>query len=90
MAPALLHFEEYGSGPPLLILHGLMGPIDGQTYQAGVMAPAHALGITREDRLSELITYLRFVHGEGASSVSPDDVKASKSRQPGFMVDGLF
>jgi mono/diheme cytochrome c family protein len=81
LAPSLVDSARVKGDPNKLIavlLHGLMGPIDGKSYQAGFMAPAHALGITREDRLSELITYLRFVHGEGASSVSKEDVAKTK------------
>jgi hypothetical protein len=63
-----------------VLLHGLTGPIDGKTYQAGFMAPAAALGITRDDRLAELISYLRFTHGNRASSVSKEDVGTIKKR----------
>lgn len=77
LAPSLTDSARVEGDPDQLIpvfLHGLIGPIDGKSYQAGFMAPAKALGISREDRLAELITYLRFVHGEGASPVSKDDV----------------
>lgn len=57
-----------------------MGPIDEKDYGAGFMAPAEALGMKREDRLSELITYLRFVHGDGASPVSHEEVKDAKKK----------
>ena len=39
------------------------------------MAPASALGITRPDRLSELISYIRYAWGRESSSVSDVDVK---------------
>lgn len=55
--------------------HGLIGAIDGQSYAAGYMAPASALGITRSDRLSELITFIRYAWGKESSSVSDVDVK---------------
>lgn len=82
LAPSLVDSARVKGDPTQLLpilLHGLTGPIDGKTYQAGFMAPAAALGVTRDDRLSELITYLRFVHGDGASSVSQDEVKKAKS-----------
>jgi putative membrane-bound dehydrogenase-like protein len=81
LAPSLADSARVAGDPKQLLpvfLHGLMGPIAGKTYQAGFMAPAAALGITREDRLAELITYLRFVYGKGASSVSADDIKRAK------------
>lgn len=78
LAPSLVDSTRVKGDPDHLIpvfINGLTGPIDGKTYQAGFMAPATALGISRDDRLSELITYLRFVHGDGASSVSHEEVK---------------
>ena len=83
MAPSLVDSKRVKGDPEKLIpvfLHGLTGPIDGKTYGAGFMAPAHVLGITRDDRLAELISYLRHVHGNGASPVSKDAVTKSKKR----------
>ena len=77
LAPSLVDSARVKGKPSQLIpifLHGLTGPIDGKTYQAGFMAPAAAFGITRDDRLAELISYIRFVHGERASSVSKEEV----------------
>lgn len=78
LAPSLVDSSRVKGDPEKLIPifhHGLMGPIDGKTYQAGFMAPAAALGITRDDRLAELISYIRYVHGDGASSVSKETVE---------------
>ena len=83
LAPSLVDSVRVKGHPHQLIavlLHGLTGPIDGKTYQAGFMAPAAALGITRDDRLAELISYLRFTHGNRASSVSKEDVGTIKKR----------
>ncbi|MCM8540914.1 MAG: hypothetical protein NE328_11620, partial [Lentisphaeraceae bacterium] len=83
LAPSLVDSKRVKGDPNKLIpvfLQGLSGPIDGKTYGAGFMAPAHVLGITREDRLSELISYLRYVHGNGASFVSPTDIKNAKNK----------
>lgn len=63
-----------------VFLHGLIGPIEGKDYGTGFMAPAEALGIVREDRLSELISYVRFVHGDGSTPVSHDEVKDAKKK----------
>jgi hypothetical protein len=30
-----------------ILLHGLIGPLDGKTYQAGFMAPGASLGLSR-------------------------------------------
>jgi mono/diheme cytochrome c family protein len=81
LAPSLVDSARIKGAPEKLIpvlLHGLTGPIDGKTYQAGFMAPAHVLGITREDRLSELISYIRYVHGNQAAPISKADVIKAK------------
>ncbi|MEM7700281.1 MAG: c-type cytochrome, partial [Verrucomicrobiota bacterium] len=54
LAPSLADSTRVKAEPTELIqvmLHGLIGPIEGKNYQAGFMAPAAALGITRDDRL---------------------------------------
>ena len=58
-----------------ILLHGLMGPIDGKTYQAGFMAPAAALGITRDDRLAEVLSYIRYAWGQELPPISKEEVK---------------
>jgi mono/diheme cytochrome c family protein/glucose/arabinose dehydrogenase len=58
-----------------VMANGLIGPIDGVTYQANYMAPAHALGITRDDRLAELLSYLRYAWGGNPTLIKPDEVK---------------
>jgi len=44
------YFRVKGNAEQLMpiLLRGLMGPLDGKTYQAGFVAPAEALGLTRE------------------------------------------
>ena len=80
LAPSLTDSARIKGDPAHLIpvfQHGLMGPIDGKTYQAGFMAPAKALGIERTDRLAELITYLRYVYGDEAGMVTKAEVDAA-------------
>ena len=71
LAPSLVDSKRVRGPPEQLIplfFHGLLGPIEGKTYQAGYMAPAKTFGIEREDRLADLITYLRYAWGkEGAA-----------------------
>ena len=55
LAPSLVDSKRVHGDPGQLIplfFHGLMGPIQGKTYQAGYMAPAKTFGIEREDRLA--------------------------------------
>ncbi len=59
-----------------VMANGLIGPIDGVTYQAGYMAPAHALGITRDDRLAEILSYIRYAwDGKNTTIITKDEVK---------------
>jgi mono/diheme cytochrome c family protein len=58
-----------------VLVNGLVGPIEGKSYQAGYMPPAHALGVVRDDRLAELVSYIRYAWGNGAGGVSKDEVK---------------
>lgn len=83
LAPSLVGSARVRGNPDQLLpvfFQGLSGPIDGKTYQAGFMAPAHTLGITRDDRLSELLTYIRYVHGNGASSISHEAVTGARRK----------
>jgi glucose/arabinose dehydrogenase/mono/diheme cytochrome c family protein len=83
LAPSLVTSKRVGGHPDKLIpvfTHGLIGPIDGKTYAAGFMAPADALGITRSDRLSELISYIRYAWGREASPVYDADVKRIRQK----------
>ncbi|MDG2122053.1 MAG: cytochrome c, partial [Verrucomicrobiales bacterium] len=59
-----------------ILMQGLIGPLDGKHYQAGFMAPAAALGITRDDRIAELLSYIRYAWGQELPVVTKDEVKA--------------
>ncbi|MFZ4766906.1 MAG: c-type cytochrome [Roseimicrobium sp.] len=62
-----------------VFMNGLMGPIEGKTYQAAFMSPAAALGITRDDRLSELVSFIRYAWGNNASPVTAEEVKQARN-----------
>ena len=77
-APSLAGSKRVTGPPDQLIpifINGLMGPIDGKNYAAAFMAPAKALGITRDDRLAEILSFIRFAWGNEAAAVSKDEVK---------------
>lgn len=57
-----------------------MGPLDGKTYQAGFMAPAEALGITRDDRLAETLSFIRYAWGQKGGPVTKADVETAKKK----------
>lgn len=62
-----------------ILLHGLMGPLDGKTYQAGFMAPAAALGLTREREIAQVLSFIRYAWDGNGSAVTEDEVKAIKA-----------
>lgn len=83
LAPSLAGSKRVKRHPDELLAvmaNGLAGPIDGKTYQVGYMAPAHALGITRDDRLAEIVSYIRYAWGNKAAPISQEEVKAARSR----------
>ncbi len=66
LAPSLVDSPRVHGDPEKLILvalHGLTGPINGKNYQAGFMPPFAALGIPREDRTAEILSYIRYAWG---------------------------
>ncbi len=63
-----------------LFFHGMMGPIEGKNYSAGYMAPAKVFGIEREDRLAELISYIRYAWGKEGDCVEKDLVSKIKRK----------
>lgn len=77
LAPALAGSKRVQGNANQLIpvfINGLMGPIEGKDYAAAYMAPAKALGITRDDRLAEILSYIRYAWGNEASPISKDEV----------------
>ena len=57
-----------------ILMHGLMGPLDGKTYQAGLMAP---LGHEQnDDWCAAVLTYIRQEWTNDASVIRPAEVAA--------------
>lgn len=78
MAPSLVGSKRVNGDPKKLVpvlLHGLMGPIDGKTYQAGYMVPLSAFGLTRDNHVAELASFLRYAWGHERPGVTPDEAK---------------
>jgi len=79
LAPPLVGSPRVKGEPDRLIpilLHGLTGPVDGKKYEAGNMVPVSTFGIKRDDRIAEVITYIRYSWGNKAGLVTKDQVKA--------------
>ena len=61
-----------------VLINGLVGPIEGRTYEGAMMVPAASLGLTRDDRLAEVISFIRFAWGNDAPPVTKENVAASR------------
>ena len=83
LAPPLAGSQRVKGHPRQLIpvfINGLTGPIEGENYAAAFMAPATALGITRDDRLAEILSFIRYAWANDAPAISADDVKGIRQR----------
>jgi mono/diheme cytochrome c family protein len=83
LAPSLVDSQRVHGDPEKLIplfFHGMMGPIEGKNYSAGYMAPAKVFGIEREDRLAELISYIRYAWGKEGDCVEKNLVSQIKRK----------
>jgi hypothetical protein len=58
-----------------VLINGLLGPIEGKTYEGQMMVPAAALGIVRDDRLAEVLSFVRYAWGDKAGIITADEVK---------------
>ena len=77
IAPALAgsaRVKGPASGMVPVFFNGLLGPIEGKTYQGQMMVPGVALGLTRDDRIAEVLSFVRYAWGNEASSVTKDEV----------------
>ena len=58
-----------------ILLHGLIGPLDGKTYQAGFMGPGASLGLSRERDIAQVLSYLRYAWSGKGGPVTEKEVK---------------
>jgi mono/diheme cytochrome c family protein len=78
LAPPLAGSTRVKGDPKHLLpvfVNGLMGPIDGKTYQGAFMSPATALGILRDDRLADVVNFIRYAWGNESASLQTEQVK---------------
>ena len=87
LAPSLVDSPRVHGDPGKLVpilLHGLVGPLDGVTYQAGYMAPGKALGLVREERdIAQVLSFIRYAWGKESGPISEADVKTIKAATKG-------
>lgn len=76
-------------GVTRIVLHGLMGDLDGKTY-AGLMLPMKA---NDDQWIAEVLTYVRTAFGNNASSITKDEVakirNATKDRAAPYTMPEL-
>ncbi len=76
-----------------ILLHGLAGPVNGQTYGAGVMPKIEALGHTDPNRIAQVANYVRYAWGNGKMPVEVELVKRvldeTKDRKNPFTLEEL-
>ena len=72
------------------LLHGLTGPLDGRTYQGGVMVP---MGANTDEWVAAIASYIRSGFGNSGWYISPKDVArvraASATRKAPWTVSEL-
>lgn len=72
------------------LLHGLTGPLDGRTYQGGVMVP---MGANTNEWVASIASYIRSGFGNSGWYISPKDVArvraASATRKAPWTVSEL-
>jgi len=86
LAPPLVNSPRVTGAPERLLkilLHGLQGPVEGKTYQAGVMAPISAMGHTDPNRIAQIANYLRFAWGHEIPPFEVDLVKKVQADHEG-------
>ena len=86
-SPRILGHRDFAIN---VVLHGLEGAVDGETYTAG-MVP---MGSNTDEWIADIISYIRNSFGNAASFVSPEDVvkvrEASKGRNHPWNIEELI
>jgi mono/diheme cytochrome c family protein/glucose/arabinose dehydrogenase len=60
-----------------VLLHGLMGPIDGKDYPGGVMV---SMGTNTDEWVADVATFVRTSFGNSAAAVTPEQVAAVRKQ----------
>ena len=78
LAPPLAGSPRVKGDPQVMIrilLHGLTGPVNGQTYGHGVMPKIEALGQGDPNRITQVANFVRYAWGNGQEPIEVDVVK---------------
>lgn len=82
LAPTLADSETmltHSDASIRVLLHGLTGPIDGETYPGAMVA----MGEDDDEWIASVLTYVRNSFGNRASAVMPDDVVRVRKQTAG-------
>ncbi len=76
-----------------ILVHGLTGPVNGQTYGAGVMPKIEALGHDNPNRIAQVANYVRYAWGNGQMpvdvSVVQKVISETKDREQAYTLREL-
>ena len=76
-----------------ILLHGLSGPVNGQTYGAGLMPKIEALGQGDPNRITQVANFVRYAWGNNRAPIPVEQVKRvieqTKSRKQPYTLDEL-
>ena len=96
LAPPLAGSPRVTGDPEKMIrilLHGLTGPVNGQTYGAGLMPRVEALGLSDPNQVTKVANFVRFAWGNSQVPVPVDTVKRimaeTKDRRQPYTLEEL-
>ncbi len=76
-SPRVLGHRDYTIN---VLLHGLSGPVNGQTYPGGVMVP---MGANNDEWIASVASYIRTSFGNQAPLITPGEVARVRSAMRG-------
>ena len=96
LAPPLRNSPRVLGDPEKLariLIHGLMGPVDGETYEAGAMPTLASLGYDNENRVTQVLNYIRHAWGHKLPPTEVEVIKQvmseTKDRQTPWTLEEL-
>lgn len=76
--PGSPRLEQNREASIQILLHGMMGELDGKTYEGGIMAP---FGADNDDEwVAAVLTYVRREWGNSGATVTAEDVAAVREK----------
>jgi mono/diheme cytochrome c family protein/glucose/arabinose dehydrogenase len=96
LAPPLRNSPRVLGDPAKLVrilLHGLTGPVDGRTYEAGAMPTLASLGYDDPNRVTQILNFIRHAWDHKLPPIEVDEIKRvieeTKARQTPWTLEEL-